>query len=495
MASVHKITLAGLEEDHLKNVKMVVSHHGSRTLNLKPHKVFLNWKRHYIIPWICFLDFAVFVLYILLAVFHQKSTIAFTQDFSKAIFDYFLEDINLPDPPGGIPIGVGQIFFVDDFKFIFIGMCTRFFTFDQSFPVSFVIDSLNTVDLELFLQDSETITRQFTESEIDPILDQICNEIHRFKKVTVSANYHIQVSKSQYDYRMSLLIKCSFSKDLRTDTIFMDIEHSRIQEGAEIIEVNVTLYLFYTLPFLIIVLNVIAIIVFAKSTFSLYRYAKHRSLDIGIPQKEIFWNKFDKWDIFSVITHSISIASSIMYILVGQDIKKDIPPFLFVIALATLFHSFTLIRYLKLNPSTNLIIHVLMTSTVQIMQFLVGCLPIFFGFWAFGICFFGHLNEAFASPLQCAAFLFCVMHGDSIKDVYDAVIIQNDMSPYVGFVYTSLWVAFSLLLMFNITISIVQEVLTVETCKAHNRKTDEEQMPAFSVLANNLALMTSRRNI
>ncbi|KAH0794899.1 G-protein-coupled receptor family protein [Histomonas meleagridis] len=488
MTNFRKITLAGFDETKLADVKFVASYHGDQVPQLKPHKLVDNWKYHYKIPWVCFLDVAIFILYAFLAVFHQESRVVFTQDFSNAISDYFLGELDFPEQPDGIPIGVGQLYFIGDFKFIFTELCSRFFTFHQSFPVSFTVDSLSSAEIEVAFQGAESFKLQLVREDIDLIIDQICKSLDVFSSVEVIADYHIQVNKDTYDYRMTLSIKGTFTRDLTTDTIFLDIEHSRIQENPEVYEGNAIFYLYYSLPFLIIVLNVITLLILIKNTISLYKYSKHRSMDINIPWKEIFKKKFDKWDIFTLVTHSVSIASSTLYIQVGQDVTKEVSPFLYVIAISTLFHSFTLIRYLKLNKSTNLIIHVLLSSTVKVMQFLVGCIPFFFGFWAFGMCFFGHLNDAFASPLQCASFLFCVMHGDSIKEVYDATTLQTDMSPYVGFSYTSLWVAFALLLMFNITISIVQEVLTVETYKSLHKKEDDGKLPSFNELANNVAL-------
>jgi hypothetical protein len=161
----------------------------------------------------------------------------------------------------------------------------------------------------------------------------------------------------------------------------------------------------------------------------------------------------------------MSIAACVMYMINGRDITEDVPPILYVLSAATVCHSLLLVRYLQLKPSTMLIVTVFYKSAVKIVQFLVGCLPIYIGFLAFGVCFFGHLNEYFATALEMAIFLFCSMHGDSLRDMYDDTIVQSDMSVYVGFVFVSLWLAFSLLIMFNITISIVQEVLEVETEK------------------------------
>jgi hypothetical protein len=52
--------------------------------------------------------FSVFHFGFFFAYFHQTSTIAFTLDFPQTISTFFLDGINLPDIPLGIPVGNRQ---------------------------------------------------------------------------------------------------------------------------------------------------------------------------------------------------------------------------------------------------------------------------------------------------------------------------------------------------------------------------------------------------
>lgn len=479
-------------EDISDKTKFIASSHRSQRSNLKPHRLFRNWSRFYKFPWICIFDIGVFVLYIFLSVYHQLSTITFTQDFSDAIKNYFLGEIEIPDVPKGIPIGSAQIYFVDDFKNIFLILTNKIFEFENSFPAALVITTEEKANLHVDYINGSSEDVDFTKNNTEDIMQMINDNVYNFEKIELSKLFHIEIIKDEADNKMILQIIADFVKDDKTNTIFMDISHSRINDKLTI-DRSLLKNFYVSLPMVIIFMNICAIIIVVISIVSLIRYSKIRANEIGLKQSDIFWSKFDKWGIYTIITHSVSLASSILYIFVGQDIEKDLPPFLYVISLAALLHSILLIRYLKLINSTKIIIHVLIKSTVQIFQFLVGCIPIYLGFWAFGICYFGHLTENFATPLQSAIILFCVMHGDSIKDMYDSTIIQNSMSPYIGFFYTSLWVAFSLLLMFNITISIVSEILTIETYKSQNKRKDDD-LPSFNTLAIDLALANARKN-
>lgn len=283
-----------------------------------------------------------------------------------------------------------------------------------------------------------------------------------------------------HDSQMNLEVAADFTNDPETDTLFLDLSHTRFQEKVDMSPESVLVSLDDTVPLMIVIFNCVQLLLMMRFFYNLSVYARDRASRTGLTFREVLFKKFDGWDLFAVLAYLMSIVACIMYIFVGKNIEEEVPPILYVMACAACLHSLLMIRYLKLKESTMLIMTVFYKSAIKILQFLIGCLPIYLGFLAFGICFFGHLDANFASDMQAASFLFCVMHGDSIKDMYDSVIIQNDMSVYVGFIYTSCWLAFSLLIMFNITISIVQEVMTVETYKLQNSHENDEYETTFA---------------
>ena len=463
-----------------KSVRVTVAGKSDRDKFEKPHRAFRNWRKYFSLPWMCFLDVAVFVLYLLFGYYHQSSAITFTLDFSQAIEKFFLADIDMPETPVGIPVGAGQLFFVSDFLDTVNLTCQRLFAFRDNFPVAFPFLMDKNALLEIVYMDGQYEEVSFPESGTDQILAKIEEVARDFDDMTLSMNYHIQVTAEAHDSRMNLAIAVDFTNDRETDTIFLDVSHTRFQEKLDLSAPSVLLSLDDSLPISIVIFNFIQLLIMVRVLYSLSVYAKDRASRTGLSYRSVFWKKFDKWDVFAILSYTMSIIACIMYIFVGKTIEEEVPPILYVMSCATCLHSLLMIRYLKLKESTMLIMTVFYKSAIKILQFLIGCLPIYLGFLAFGICFFGHLDANFASGMQAASFLFCVMHGDSIKDMYDSVIIQNDMSVYVGFIYTSCWLAFSLLIMFNITISIVQEVLTVETYKLQNTHENENDVPAFA---------------
>lgn len=493
LGNPQRLTLAGYDDVKLEDAKCVSIYHGRQIRNIRPHHVFRNWIKSFRLPWICFCEIAIFGIYFFFANFHQSSAVAFTLDFNEAIGMFFLQDIDLPANPLGIPIGSGQIYFEDDLLNIINITAERFFLFSDSFPCAHPLIVSPTASMTINLQNGTSISANFS-SESTQTATNMCNQyIQEFDSISLSIVYHIQVENRYHDNRMNVEVMVHFKHDYDSDTIFMDLYHTRFQEKFEISWSTILTTMDFSFPILIIVLNTAAILVSIDGTIDLYHYCYAKALDTGSIPFDVFWSKLDKWDIVAVITHLVSIGSSVMYLFIGQDIEDTVPPILYAMSAASLLHSILMIRYLKLKESTMLIIMVFYKSAIKIAQFLIGCFPIFLGSLCFANCCYGRFTEEFATWMQAAALLFCVMHGDSILGFYNALLLQFDMNYYFGFAYATFWIIFSLTIMFNITISIVQEMMTVEEYKLAHAADKNKEIPSFSILYHGFSYLSSKR--
>ena len=435
-------------------------------------------------------------MYFLFTIFHQQGAVAFTLDFTQAISTYFLKDIDIGTPPLGLEVGVGQIYFEDDLLTILNTTLGRFFRFSSSFPCAYPIIPTETAYITIYLKNDTILYWNCREDNYEEVANKVKPYFKTMDRISTSMIYHIQVTSQTSDSRMNYEVIADFTHDYNTDTILMDISHTRFQEKFDMTSIETILATFdFSLPIAICLMNVISLILLIQNTYTLFVYCKAKATDSGVKPLDVFWKKFDKWGIYAAITHLMSIVASIMYLIVGQDIEEDIPPILYVMAIASFLHSMLLIRYLKLKPSTMLVIMVFYNSAVKIVQFLVGCLTVFVGTLCLTTCVFGHLTENFATGMQGAAFLFCTMHGDSLKDLYDSMVLQYDVNYYFGFFTATYWILFSLTILFNITISIVQEMMTIEEYKVAHANDNIAQMPVFNILSDDLALLSTRKPV
>ena len=95
------------------------------------------------------------------------------------------------------------------------------------------------------------------------------------------------------------------------------------------------------------------------------------------------------------------------------------------------------------------------------------------GYAFLGYCMFGTYAESFVSWFAGAQALIAVIHGDSIKLMFDEVAVNMDISVWAGVIYWVIWIFFSLTIMFNISISIFEEALIVDLDK---KPEDEEEL-------------------
>lgn len=479
------------EENYIEPVKILVASHMGMRTQAKPHKDFKNWYKYFKLPWFFFLDLSVVILYIIFAYFHESSTIVFAHDLSQAIDKFFISDLGISDPPIGIPLGDGQLFFIDDFINMVDNVSSRLFIFPNTFPILHPIQISTNVKMLITMYDSNEILHfDIDQSESSEASKYIIPYIGKFSSVSISMTYHLMFVSEIQDTRINLRIFANFVQDPSTDAIWVTVSHTRFQEKFKISFNMLFNIADYSLPICIAVLNLILILITIYNLTDLINFSKGKSSEVGIKATLIFWRKFDKWNLFTLFSHTFSLITCIIYIFIGQDIEQELPPVSVLLSISTCCICLLLIRYLRLRRSIMLVIEVLYKSLIELIQFIIGCLPIFFSFWVFGICFWGHLSEEFASPLQAASFLFCVMHGDSILGFFDNTIIQNDYSPYFGFFYSCFWVSFGLLLMFNITISIVSNVLDRESEELN--KYDDYIEPDIGMLTSDLSLITSR---
>jgi hypothetical protein len=229
------------------------------------------------------------------------------------------------------------------------------------------------------------------------------------------------------------------------------------------------------IPFVLAICAILSIFLTIKHLVDVYRWAKHKSRDDFSRLRTILVRKLDRWTFFSLFCHSFTFASNILYIFRGTGQESALPPTNVLMAFTSGFHCILLIRYLKQKESTMLIVNVITRSMVKIIAFLVGCLVIFLGYLLLGCCLFGSYASTFETWINGARSLIAVIHGDSIWMMFQDCLKRPDISNYAGFIYWTVWVFFSLTIVFNISIAIFEEALAFELERIEKKKHKAEE--------------------
>jgi hypothetical protein len=206
----------------------------------------------------------------------------------------------------------------------------------------------------------------------------------------------------------------------------------------------------------------LALVLTIAHLLQVYRFSQERANRDFQKVSAVLKQKVDRWSVLAVITHIVSMVSNILYMEVVLDHTSDVPVPMALMAVGSCLHCVLLIRYLHANPSTMLIVKVTSKAGIFILQFLVGCGVIWFGYALLGCCMLGDYNPTFSNLFEAARTLIAIIHGDSLQDLFDAAAVRPAFSYYWGLVYLMVWVFFSLTIMFNISISIFEEVLQRE---------------------------------
>ncbi|OHS95086.1 hypothetical protein TRFO_38701 [Tritrichomonas foetus] len=484
------------------NSKFLIRKH-SRHTKLRPHHPYRNWVIGYQIPWICFIEISMMILYFILGYLHQHSTIDFSIDFSKAVNDYFLSGFDFPTDDDGKIDDPVPIYFKSDFFNIANETGYRLLSFIHDFPCSNLILSDDEIHLNVKSKksfqnkislhswnnnvNSENNQKEFVfdRDNISQLIEVVEYFSDFFEEMSLFSNFPMQKIISDVDEKLDITLYSVFSFNSKTRIISFRSHHTKILRST----VNELSFIFsnplFTIPMILSILAIISIILTINYIKSVYKYSKEKAITNFQEPKKIFYQKFSGWSIYSLICHFFTIISCITYSLNMTDYSSSVPITMILMSISTFLHCILLLRYLKQKSSTMIIVNVTAKAIIKIGQFLVGCLTIFLAYLILGCSFFGTYDETFKSLISGAECLLAVIHGDAIQDMFDSAELRSDINVWFGIIYWGLWIFFSLTIMFNISISIFEEVLTDEIYLATSnaqKKDHEHEINQFNYI-------------
>lgn len=492
------LNLGGLKSQDEMHV--MIRKHKRYNNPIRPYKQYRNWARGFQIPWVCFFECGIMILYFFYGFLYQRSIIDFSVDFSKAINDYFLSNLGFSvEDDGKISVNV-PIYFKSQFMEIANETGYRFLNFQDDIPSSnkFYSDEILYVHFEYIKPETDEYVIKdynFTKSNISQLHDVVKSFSENIPKLSMSSTYYMERNITKRIEIIKLSIFSDFTFNKRSRIITMNSHHKRIPYFP-----SFEFSLLFTDPliltlFVIFFLSICCIFFNIYYIRSTYMYFKKKAVNNFQDPKKKFSAKFDRWSIYSLFCHTVTIVASLSSIINNFYYDKNVIPIsMILMSLSSFLHTILLLRYLKQKPQTMIIVNVATTSIIKIIEFLVGCITIFIAYTIFGSCLFGTYDTTFRSFIDSAECLLAVVHGDSIQTMFNAAELWPDLSKWYGIIYWGLWIFFSLTIMFNISISIFEEVLTKEIYKtakkAHERDHAEDARDQFT-----LALPFSYRKV
>lgn len=424
-----------------------------------------NWETNFQIPWFAILEFFIMALYLIFGSIHQNEQCQSSISLTKIINDYFMSDYDFPEADEDTNRRIGIIYQPSKLFDIVNSTGYRFTTFFNDVITYFPVDAVGPISLFVTTLSGLQKTYYFTHKNISQISEISTFLVKRFKTFDISRNFSTLYHYGTFDRKFNLIIHTLFEKDPNSNIVRVKTSHAHYPEDKSSSHRLMYDHLVY-IPIVLSILSFIVIILNISYTFQMWKFAKQKSSLTFEEPSIIFWRKFDKWFIYSFLSHFSTIISCTFYALTQDTYTNVLPQSYICLAISTFIHTTLMIRYLSLKPSSLLIVNVLFHGGLNMIQFLIGCLVFLYAYLVFGCSIFGTFTVNFTRFFQGAVVLIAVIHGDSIQDMYDGVIDHSDVSWTWGFFYMTIWIFFSLTVMFNISISIFEQALKKEIFKA-----------------------------
>lgn len=137
---------------------------------------------------------------------------------------------------------------------------------------------------------------------------------------------------------------------------------------------------------------------------------------------------FNKWSIICIIGNIIQIFGTILSLVDYEEVDTSSEV---LIGFGCMLAFINIGRYLDYNKDYSTIYATISRALPNVIRYLLGVMPIFFGFIFSGICIFWR-SENFSNTSSTMITLFAVMNGDSVFDVFNDV---SGVSFFLGQLY------------------------------------------------------------
>eukprot|EP01028_Stygiella_incarcerata_P010768 TRINITY_DN573_c0_g1_i1.p1 TRINITY_DN573_c0_g1~~TRINITY_DN573_c0_g1_i1.p1 ORF type:complete len:717 (-),score=152.42 TRINITY_DN573_c0_g1_i1:121-2271(-) len=177
---------------------------------------------------------------------------------------------------------------------------------------------------------------------------------------------------------------------------------------------------------------------------------------------------FNLWFFITIISAVFCIVSSIFTILSMTYQASARNATALFLGFACFLSCINLVRYFEFTPRFYLLIMSLQKGMPNVLRFVIGVLPIFFGYALLGTAMFGAHTQYFATVDQACVTLFAVLNGDVLRDTYD---LTDSMDPWLSAVsraYLYTFIALFIYAVLNIFILIMEDAFFTVKEGGHN---------------------------
>ena len=171
----------------------------------------------------------------------------------------------------------------------------------------------------------------------------------------------------------------------------------------------------------------------------------------------------DIWTALSLISSAIQIIGAILTLF---DPHQFNPLTGFITSMGICLSLLIFIKYLENLGSCSIIYETIRRGLPTSISYLIGVLPVFFGYCIFGKCIFWR-SEFFGTLTDSIATLFSLLHGDSVYGILDDLIHINF---FLGTLFCYSFCILFIVIVMNVFLGIVGEAFVTKKEKKYNQQ-------------------------
>jgi hypothetical protein len=326
-------------------LRFTMYHQSTTHKPTRSHRIYENWSKHHELPWICFLECAIMVLYFVLGLCHQSDSAVFTEELADAIRSFFLANLSIPvDDDGNYPLVI-PVYLTDQVIQMATLIGQSLLDFADQFPCAGHILSEGTFSMYVVDLEGTNVTVVFDRGNFSmyfqPILDVIVSDI---AVLALSGRFDVRLPRPEFERHLERNLAARFARDVDTNVVMLDfnhwrdgfLEHATPKTMFDSPDIEVAIAL--------IAAASLAILLHVRYVISSYAFAREKSHSKFGGLRSILWRKFDKWSLLGLATHIATITAKAIYCRLGLQRTREVPQASIALTISSSIHCFLLVR-------------------------------------------------------------------------------------------------------------------------------------------------------
>lgn len=404
------------------------------------------WHRKFVFPWAACFDLSIVLLYVFFAMTYEATKMDSFHNFQQIFDRYYMEEQDEDQDY------VALLYFPSDVTDAFKSSLEKSFVFPNVYPTQDILTLNDTISINFKFINGTDVTLRCTQDNIEDMTKILEDNLRAISSVQFDVVYILERDDSspiELIYRMTFK-EVEHMGFFEWRSVFAGTNSKSIRDDLSIA----------TIPLALIFVDGIALVLTTQRLISEVKYAIEYARKNYVSVYRAFLWKTDQWEIVTFVCQILTFISVFLFLRIANSDFSEHSSLLLFLGFTAFTHSIALFRYLKLKDELWLVARLLYMSLGKALGFVIGFLPIFFGYVFLGISVFGHYSDLFKGFLRTLKILTSLMHTDVCQDTQNALNEEAVVPNWVVLFFVNTWLVLNGGIILNVLITVVENVLS-----------------------------------